>query len=393
MIEKVLTYLDDHEEDQFQLLRQLVLQPSYSYDKEGVDKVGDVIYRQLTGCGMEVEIVQEGKVGNQLIFRSAACSQGKKNLLLVGHMDTVFPVDSSFNWYKDDGEKVFGPGVIDMKGGLVVAVSVINAMAHCGLLDSIPLTFICNSDEEIGSPYSRKVILAEAEKCVLGMVFECGGLNGEIVTGRKGKTGYHLDITGKGGHAAFAGPDKASAILALAHKIIAFEQLNDGNRQIVVNVGVIEGGIGPNSIAETAGAEIDIRFLHQVDAEETAERIKCIAAECSVVGTSGVLRKTSSRLPMEQSAYNRELFHLVDQQANRLGITVQEESRSGGSDANTIAEASVPVIDGMGPVGDCDHSDREYMIKESLPIRTKLAALSLIAGWKHYSAEINKEAR
>jgi len=384
MIEKVLTYLDDREENQFQLLRELVLQPSFSHDKEGVDKVGELIRRQLSDCGMKVEVVQEKEVGNQFIFRSAACSHGRKTLLLVGHMDTVFPVDSSFNWYKDDGAKVFGPGVIDMKGGLVVAVSVIKAMAHCGLLDSIPLTLICNSDEEIGSPFSRDVILAEAKKCVLGMVFECGGLNGEIVTGRKGKAGYHLDVTGKGGHAAFAGPDKASAILELAHKTIAFEQLNDGDREIVVNVGVIEGGIGPNSIAESAAAEIDTRFLQQLDAEETAEKIRSIAAGCSVAGTSAVLRETSSRLPMEQSIYNKELFHLVKEQATRLGINVQEELRSGGSDANTIAEAAVPVIDGMGPVGACDHSDREYMIRESLPARTKLAALSLIAGWNHY---------
>ena len=386
MSERMLSYLDDHEKDQFRLLRELVLQASFSYYKEGVDKVGELICLQLESCGMKLEVVQEKEVGNQLIFRSAGCSPEKRSILLAGHMDTVFPVDSAFNWYKEDGGKVFGPGVIDMKGGLVAAVFAIRAMAHCGLLDAVPLTFICNSDEEIGSPCSRKIIRSEAEKCLLAMVFECGGLNGEVVTGRKGKAGYRLDVTGRAGHAAFAGPDKASAILELAHKTIALEQLNDDSRGIVVNVGVVHGGVGVNSVAEMAGAEIDTRYLYQADARETAERIRLITEKFSVAGTTSVLKETSSRLPMERSGGNRKLFQLVEEQAELLGIRVREELRSGVSDANTIAETSVPVIDGMGPVGDCDHSDREYMIKESLPLRTKLAALSLVTCWEYFSA-------
>ncbi len=384
MSEKMLSYLDEHEKDQFRLLRELVLQPSFSYYKEGVDKVGELIRLQLENCGMKLEVVQEKEVGNQLIFRSAACSSEKRSILLAGHMDTVFPVDSTFNWYKEDNGKIFGPGVIDMKGGLVTAVFAIRAMAHCGLLDAIPLTFICNSDEEIGSPRSRKVIRSEAENCLLGMVFECGGLNGEVVTGRKGKAGYRMDVTGRAGHAAFAGADKASAILELAHKTIALEELNDDSKGIVVNVGVVQGGVGVNSVAETAGAEIDTRYLHEADARETAERIRLIAEKCSVVGTTSILKETSSRLPMERKRGNIKLFKLVEEQAELLDIQVREEFRGGVSDANTIAETSVPVIDGMGPIGDCDHSDREYMIKESLPARTKLAALSLVACWEHY---------
>jgi len=389
MTEEILTYLDEHEKDQFRLLRELVLQPSYSYYKEGVDKVGQLIHGQLAGCGMKMEIIQEEEVGNELIFRSTACSSERRSILLVGHMDTVYPVDSSFNWYKEDGGKIFGPGVIDMKGGLVTAVSAIKSLDHCGLLDEIPLTLVCNSDEEIGSPYSRSIILAEAEKCLFAMVFECGGLDGEIVTGRKGKSGYHLDVTGKAGHAAFAGSDKASAILELAHKTIALEQLNDAAREIVVNVGVVEGGVGPNSVAAMASAEIDTRFLHQSDAEKTAEKIREIARNCHIAGTSAELEETSSRSPMDQSIENKKLFQLVEQQADRLGISVREELRGGVSDANTIAEVSIPVIDGMGPVGDCDHSDREYMVKESLPARTKLAALSIVACWEGYSSKKN----
>ena len=306
MSEKMLSYLDEHEKDQFRLLRELVLQPSFSYYKEGVDKVGELIRLQLENCGMKLEVVQEKEVGNQLIFRSAACSSEKRSILLAGHMDTVFPVDSTFNWYKEDNGKIFGPGVIDMKGGLVTAVFAIRAMAHCGLLDAIPLTFICNSDEEIGSPRSRKVIRSEAENCLLGMVFECGGLHGEVVTGRKGKAGYRLDVTGRAGHAAFAGADKASAILELAHKTIALEELNDDSKGIVVNVGVVQGGVGVNSVAETAGAEIDTRYLHEADARETAERIRLIAEAILIIKIS--LNFTDKFLNLEIIRVNHFLF-------------------------------------------------------------------------------------
>ncbi len=382
MREKILSALAKEEADQFRLLRQLVLQSSFSEYKEGVDRVGRLLTEQLTTCGMDMEVIPGEKLGNQLVFRSPATRKSGKQLLLVGHMDTVFPQDSSFNWYKDDGQLVKGPGVIDMKGGLVVAVSAIRALYHCGLLDTIPLAFICNSDEEIGSPESVPLILAEAEKSFAAMVFECGGLDGELVTGRKGKTGYRLDVSGRAGHAAFAGRDKASAVLELAHKTIALEKLNDPDRGIVVNVGVVQGGMGPNSVAEKARAEIDTRFLTEEDAGRVAGEIAGIAGSSTISGTSGVLLQTSSRPPMEQSENNRALFALVRDQAESMGITVVEELRSGVSDANTIATVGIPVIDGMGPVGGSDHSDREYMIRSSLPEKSRLTALSILSCWE-----------
>jgi glutamate carboxypeptidase len=385
MREEVLAVVEKEEAAQFQFLRELVLQPSFSYYKTGVDRVGRLLAEQLTKCRMTVEVMNCEKLGNQFVFRSPASQKSAKQLLLVGHMDTVFPEDSPFNWYRNDGKIVRGPGVIDMKGGLVVAVFAIRALYLCGLLDTIPLTFICNSDEEIGSPESVPLILSEAKKSYAAMVFECGGLDGELVTGRKGKTGYRLDVSGRAGHAAFAGRDKASAILELAHKTIALEKLNDPDRGIVVNVGVVRGGMGPNSVAEKAAAEIDTRFLSEKDFENTAEKIGRIATGSTVTGTGGVLLQTSSRPPMEQTDGNRKLFALVRDQAESMGMVVLDELRSGVSDANTIATAGIPVIDGMGPVGGNDHSDREYMIRSSLPEKTKLAALSILACRERFS--------
>ncbi len=366
----------------FRLLENLVLQPSSSRYKKGVDEIGTILLESLRSSGMSHEVVAESEVGNHLIFRSPACRDGRSSILLFGHMDTVFPVDSPFNWYKEVGKKVFGPGVIDMKGGLVCAVYAIKALASCGLLQEIPITFLCNSDEEIGSPTSSSVFAAEAKKALSAFGFECGGLQGEVATGRKGKAGYKLIVSGKAGHAAFAGKDKASAILELAHKIIALEKLNDQDRKIVVNVGVIWGGIGPNTVADYAEAEIDCRFLSGSDAAEIAEKITRISLQCLISGTNAELLKTSERFPMEQNSGNSRLFRIIHDEAQLLGLPCIEELRSGVSDANTIAQAGIPLVDGMGPIGDCDHSDREYMIRESLPTRARLAAGSILASWE-----------
>jgi len=384
MKESLIAFVEKNEKEQFRLLEQLVKQQSSSRFKEGVDAVGKKIAASLEETGMALDVVRESEVGDQLIFRSSASRPGRPGLLLIGHMDTVYPVDSLFNWYKEEDGKVFGPGVIDMKGGLVAAIFALKGLASQHLLEKIPVTFICNSDEEIGSPASIPLIRTEAERSLLGLGFECGGLNGEIVTGRKGKAGYLLVVKGRAEHAAFAGSDKASAILELAHKIIALEGLNDNRKKAVVNVGVIQGGIGPNTVAESATAEIDIRFLVQADAYVTAEQIERIAMECSVVGTRAELHRTPSRMPMVQTAGNRELFQLICREAEVLGLPYREELRSGVSDVNTIAEAGIPVVDGLGPIGDCDHCDREYMLRDSLPARTKLAVLSILSSWAHF---------
>lgn len=378
----IAEFLKSHEQDQFSFLRELVLQQSYTHNKSGVDAVGDIISRELSSLPMRHSAVEQGEMGNHLVFRSPACGKDSRPILLVGHMDTVFPPDSGFDWYLEEGNRVFGPGVIDMKGGLAAAVFALKALHSCELLHKIPIVFICNSDEETGSLTSKNLITQEAKNSLLGMVFECGGLNGEIVTGRKGKTGYLLDVKGLAGHAAFSGSEKASAILELARKVIAIEELNDQERQLVVNVGVIKGGIGPNTVPENASALIDTRYLSRIDGQKCATAIHRITEECRVPQTHASLIRTSSREPMEQSRVNTILFKHISQEAEALKLPLKNELRSGVSDANVIAATGTPVIDGLGPIGDCDHSNKEYMIRNSLPERTLLAACSIASCWQ-----------
>jgi glutamate carboxypeptidase len=379
---RIAAFLAQEERAMFDHLRALVLERSPSRHKPGTDAVGTLIADSLRPAGMVMEVMPQAEFGDHLIFRSPAAVAGQPAILLFGHMDTVFPLDSPFSGYRDDGERVSGPGVIDMKGGLVCAVWAIRALAACGLLSQIPLIFVCNSEEEIGSPTSTALFRDEARRSIAALGFECGGLHGQVVTGRKGRSGYRLTVTGRAGHAAFAGADKASAILELAHKTIAMEALNAPGRGIVVNVGVVAGGIGPNTVSDRACAEIDTRFLRRDDAEETASRMAAIASHATVAGTVAELLHTGGRPPMEQSARNTALFEIIRREAERLGQPCTAELRSGVSDANTIAQSDIPVVDGMGPTGDGDHSDREYMVRRSLPERGQLAAQSILRIWE-----------
>jgi glutamate carboxypeptidase len=184
-------------------------------------------------------------------------------------------------------------------------------------------------------------------------------------------------VRGRAGHAAFAGADKASAIHELAHQIIALEGLNDPGRGIVVNVGVVGGGIGPNTVSDSAFAEIDARFLHLADALAVEEQVTAIASRPTIAGTSAALTNTGGRPPMEQSEGNTALYHLLREEAEGIGLSCAAELRSGVSDANTLAREGLAVVDGLGPIGAGDHSEKEYMVRSSLAERTLLAALAI----------------
>jgi len=371
------TYLTAHRRQMFDLLKKLVCINSGSHHKTGVDAVGRVAADALSGCGLAVEVIEEERLGNQLVARSPCHSPDAGGVLLVGHMDTVFAADTNFTDYREDDTRAYGPGVIDMKGGLVAGIFAVKALSAVGLLKCIPLAFVLNSDEEIGSRRSKALIRQEANKSTCAFVLEAGGLNGEVVTARKGNLSARLTVNGRAGHAAFAGADKASAILEMAHKTLAIEALNDPQKGIAANVGTVTGGIGPNTVAEHAEALLDFRFNRPEDGDALKNRLARITADTRVAGTAAALEIVSGRLPMPAGDANRCLYARVEKIAGRLGIAVSPECRPGVSDANEIAQVGIPVIDGMGPIGGRDHSPDEYMLKSSLPQRTLLLACIL----------------
>ncbi len=379
--EEIESYLISKEPDMFMFLEEIVKIQSGSHNKAGIDRTAMAISHAFQGIDVSTETVEQQLQGNNLVIRSSAQPSANKQVLLVGHMDTVFPEDTDFNWYKADNDKSYGPGVVDMKGGLVVGIYALKALAELGLLGQIPITFIFNSDEEIGSRSSVDLIQKEANSSAFAFVLEAGGLENEVVTGRKGNLTIELHIEGKAGHAAFATKDKPSAILEMAHKIIEFESLNDFGRGITINVGKIDGGIGSNTIPEFSNAQVDFRFVDPSDLKKLEEKVSDIANKVVVQGTQCSVDFISGRPPMQQSSGNRRLFQTTADIAKNMGYPVKEQFRFGVSDANFIADLNVPVIDGLGPIGARDHSRDEYMIKESLLKRTILLSCSIIECW------------
>ncbi len=374
MNSQIKSFVMDHKSELFSLLEELVLIQSYSYNKTGVDNVSSRIEAEMKQMGFSCEFSTSSTYGDTLIARSPAWSKDKKQILITGHMDTVFPEDSGFNWYKESETKCFGPGVADMKGGLVVGIYALKALIYANLLTDIPVTFVFNSDEEIGSPSSRGLIGQEADRSRLAFVLEAGGLSNEIVTGRKGNFSVDLTITGKAGHAAFAGTDKASAILELAHKTLAIEGMNQPAKGISANVGTVRGGIGSNTVPDKAQAALDFRFLNHEDAQQIKAGFTRIIESTTVPGTASNLTIKSSRPAMPQSDGNVRLFRQIQDIATDLGFSISQELRQGVSDANIIAGSKIPVVDGLGPVGAKDHSEDEYIDKASLWERTLLFA-------------------
>jgi len=374
------------EQQMFALLRRMVLTQSGSHNKKGVDAIAALIRHALEGSCLKIDIIRREDYGDHLLASTPRASSGNRGILIVGHTDTVFPADTPFNWYREDEQHAYGPGIVDMKAGLVAGIFALKALEEQSLLDDIPIRFLFNSDEEIGSPSSARLIEQLAEKSFCAFVLECGGLEGGIVTGRKGRIGLQLDIEGEAGHAAFAGREKPSAVLELCHKTIALEALNGFAEGVTLNVGKIAGGIGPNTVAQQASAWIDIRYVEPGQKPKIWEQVERIAEKSWISGTQGRLSVSSERPPMPQTKGNKELFRTVQDIAKALNVEVTEEYRSGVSDANLIAARNVPVLDGLGPVGALDHSEKEYMLKHSLVERTKLFTLTLVEAWKRFSS-------
>ena len=255
--EKILSYINNSAEEQLQFIIDLCDQNSYSLNKFGTDVVAKKILAQLENLFPHVQIIQQTEVGNFLLFKT---NPSARAIYLIGHMDTVFPPHHDFQKCYMDGKWLSGPGTGDMKGGLAVIVFALKALFHANMLNRMNIVVFFNSDEEIGSIYSRPVFEKERASAVACLVAECSGFNNEIVVSRNGKMGLRIDSYGIDSHVAYAPANKASSILELAHKIIKLETLNADLQNANLNVGKIEGGLGSSTVPVHAFGLVDIRW-------------------------------------------------------------------------------------------------------------------------------------
>jgi glutamate carboxypeptidase len=365
----------------FDDLRRLVAIDCGSYSKAGVDEVGRIVADRFRTLGATVEFDRNDELGDTVVGTYAG--SGGPNALLVGHMDTVYPDGTvALRPYTERGTRAYGPGVADMKAGLLAGLHAVAAVQSvAGSLPFGRLVFVANPDEEIGSPASKPVISEHAATSDFAFVLELARANGDIVSSRKGIADLTLLMTGRAAHAGVEPEKGRNAIVEAAHKSLALTALNGRWPGVTVNVGVISGGTRPNVVPAEVRLEVDLRAVTRTDLDEAEAEVRRIAATSTVSDVTCVVEQSAKAWPMEKSAGTAALVEAAVSLAGRLGFDLKDAATGGASDANTTAGLGVPTVDGLGPIGGGDHSEEEYLELDSLvPRTTLLAALLLSAG-------------
>ncbi len=376
----LLEYIDSKEAEMLEFLARLVNIDCGTYDKAGVDQVSDILAERLAALDFDVQRDPQKKFGDHVIGTKPGT--GNRRILFIGHMDTVFPAGTVLKRpFRIEGERAFGPGVVDMKGGITCLLFALEALKNTApeTYRQIAMDVVFNSDEEVLSPTSSTIIKRFAKQAQAACVFEPARPGGEYVIQRKGVGKYILTVAGRAAHAGAQPEDGRSAIEELAHKVIALHALTDAATGTNVNVGVIRGGERPNIIAAEAYAEIDIRVADQPTAEAIDRRIREIAATSSVPDTTCELSGGLQFPPMLPTQESTRLFGTLQKAGRAIGLDLRAIATGGGSDGNHAAQFA-PTVDGMGPRGGGAHSDREYIEIATLTERAKVTALFL-AEW------------
>lgn len=318
--------------------------------------------RELDSLGARTTILEGGHLSAELGGAGAP-------LLLIGHTDTVWPEGTLESMpFRVEGERAFGPGVYDMKGCLVVLVE---AIRRAGGKRGALRVFL-TADEELGSPTGRAWLEAAAEEVTAALVLEPPTPEGHLKTARKGLGRFRLTISGKPAHAGTHRDEGVSAIEELAHQVLALHALNDDERGVSVNVGIVEGGTSENVVAAEAVAQVDVRIA---SADDQARVERALGALDPVLeGAAIELGGGWTRPPLERSPGGAAMFEQARAIGRELGLDLEEASSGGGSDGNIVGAAGVPVLDGLGAEGGGAHALSEHVELESIPMRAELVA-------------------
>jgi glutamate carboxypeptidase len=374
-MEKIMHAFETRKPEMIALLKKLVEIESPSSNKAAVDRVGTFLVDEFRRAGAQLEIVPNTITGNHLVARWGA---GPGGILLMHHMDTVFPLGTLENmpFYEKD-DRLFGPGVLDMKGGIVVSLTAINSLRAAGELTR-PVTMLVTSDEEIGSDTSQEMIKHLASSAALVLVMESGLVDGSLKTWRKGVGDFLIKVKGRAAHAGGAHQDGRNAIEELAHQVLAIQKMTDYEKGTTLNVGVIKGGTVSNVVPDEALAEVDFRIVIPEEAERISKAMH--ALKPVTPGTSLEVSGGLNRPPMPNDTVMKATFEKASHLADGIGLQIKAGGSGGGSDGNFVAPLGIPILDGMGTYGEGMHSEREYIFTRSLTERAALAA-ALIKNW------------
>lgn len=356
------------------LLKKLVETESPSNDKAAVDRVGGIVAEEAGRLGADVQLISNRETGDHVVSRWGS---GEKGILLLCHMDTVFPLGTLANMpYREADGKIFGPGVLDMKAGIVISLAAIESARKQGL--DRPVTLLCTSDEEIGSFTSQKYIEEYARNSALVLVLESALVDGSLKTWRKGVGEFWVKTKGRAAHAGGDHEKGRNAIEEMAHHILAIQKLTDYSKQTTLNVGVIHGGTVSNVVPEECTVQVDVRVMQPGEWERVEvemNKLKSVLDGTSLHITGGL-----NRPPMPFDDMMKITFEKAKSIAANIGMELKAGGTGGGSDANFVAPLGIPVLDGLGAIGEGYHSEREYIFADSLDQRIELLA-ALLREW------------
>jgi glutamate carboxypeptidase len=374
LVTGVEAYTQERLSQYIEELRELCAIDSYSYHKPGLDEMALFLAARMRGLGMHATIIERESWGNDLL--STLHGKGGANILLLGHMDTVYPVGiASSRPVQVDGDIIYGPGVSDMKGGILSAIYAIEALLVMNYHAFGEIRFLCVSDEEINTRHCQDIMQTACENAQGALVLEAARSNGDIVSARKGHTWYKLTALGRSAHAGVEPEKGRNAVIEMAHQILQFQNLNGWREGITINAGVISGGTLPNVVPDFAQAQFDLRFLLDEDRIATEQRFHELIKQKRIANVELTLeRAPDMKAPMVLTSESQKLAHQAQYTASLLGFSINHVLTGGASDASYATNHGVPALDGLGPIGGRDHSPDEYLVLSSVAPRTALLA-------------------
>ncbi|MGD8603175.1 MAG: M20 family metallopeptidase [Anaerolineales bacterium] len=372
----IKTFLDRQQalED---LLQSLVTRESPTLSKESVDALGEFVADNMRRLGARINRHQREKAGDHWLGQ---WGPDKGGVLMLVHLDTVHPLGTLAQMpWKVEENWIKGPGALDMKAGLAMALTAIETLSEHDLLPNERISLLCTSDEETGSHSSQGLIEEQAKQHELVLCLEPAMPNGALKTWRKGIGSFRLRARGQAAHAGNDPPTGVNAIVELAHQIPALTQFADEHQGTTINIGVIQGGTRTNVVPDTCLLRFDVRVKDLAGQQEVDAALQ--ALQPYLEGARLELEGEWNRPPMPRDERMLRTFQMARKIGEGLGLTLKEDGTGGGSDANFVAPLGVPVLDGLGPVGIGAHSKRESVKRSSLPERTALLA-AILTQWK-----------
>ncbi len=356
---------------------------SFTENVEGGRKVGGLLQELFGRVGLTCEVKPSARYADHLVFVSKSELPDRAPIALVGHLDTVFP-PGTFEGFRREGDLIRGPGVLDMKGGLVLVAFAMSALAETGGLSHVaPLRLVIVADEEVGSPEGQGIIRSAVAGATRALVFEAGRKADAIITRRKGTGAIMAAAHGVAAHAGNNHREGKNALWAMSRFVDRVQGLTDYDRGITVNVGKVVGGQGKNTVPDRADAWVDVRFCTREDAASTIEKMRAIAGQVGVElqGTRIELEGGVARLPLEKSEASVALMQAYAACARASGLGDAEAPLiGGGSDASTTSAMGIASIDGLGPRGIGFHThDEQVEVASLVPKAQALARFLALA--------------